>query len=147
MRHRGADTVPILRLVCFPALIGMTVAHNAELLIAVGKVGIATSRITIMQIIRIGALIIAATYSVNIVAAALISMSLLGFFYTMYTLVKHASLEWGRLFPTLRPSFVASATTMIIPFWVYYTDISLTQRSLINCQDSCDLKRSSYARC
>jgi O-antigen/teichoic acid export membrane protein len=114
--------VPILRLVCFAALIGMSTAHNGELLTAVGKVGVVTLRVTILQIVRISALIVAAMYSVNVVAAAQVPLSVFGFFYIVQALVKHAGLEWQTFFRALGPSFVATITTMIVPIWISFID-------------------------
>lgn len=114
--------VPILRLVCFPALISMTLAHNGELLTAVGKVGIATARVTVIQIVRISVLVVAATYSINVVAASLTPTALFGFAYTAYTLVKHTSLTWRGIAEALLPSVVVAVSTMVLPLCVYYLD-------------------------
>lgn len=114
--------VPILHLVSIAALISTTMAHNGELLTAIGKVGVATARVTVIQVVRIGVLIWAATYSINVVAAALIPAALFGFVYTCFALVKHTGVTWHGLLESLRPSAVVAALTMTLPLCVYYLD-------------------------
>ncbi|ROO33062.1 polysaccharide biosynthesis protein [Salinisphaera orenii YIM 95161] len=115
-------TVPILQFLAIAGLINTSLSHNSELLTATGRIGVATTRITVLQSVRVAAMIAAAFYSLNAVAAVQVPVALFGFVYTANALVRYSGITWRDLFRALAPTIPVTIATMIIPALVYLLD-------------------------
>ena len=111
--------VPILRLLAIAMGVSMLLPQFGEFLTATGKVGVKTLTTTTIQIIRIGLLVPAASYSLNAAAASQILVAMIAVTVKFLVLHKHTQLRGRDLLRTLMPTVGITCAAMALPVVIF----------------------------
>ncbi|AWN14290.1 lipopolysaccharide biosynthesis protein [Salinisphaera sp. LB1] len=105
--------VPILRLLAIQVAISLVVMHYQDLLTAIGRVGTATAWVTIWQMLTVATLLIAASYGLVAIAAALIPTTVVLVGLVVIGIARETGIGLRAYLHALAPSALLALTTLV----------------------------------
>lgn len=111
--------VPVLQLLAIAAFVGVPNFAFGQFFLVIGRVGLVTIATTVVQIVRVAALVVAAFYGLYAVAGSQILVSVFAVLLHCGLLLRYSAVSWPAIWKALRPSLIVTSSAMLGPVLVY----------------------------